>query len=432
MSGGASSSNQTSVSINIRDVTKVVSSIRGKLCQKSPIPAKCSIFRVPDKLRKYSEKAFEPELVSIGPFHHGKEKLQPMQKIKLWYLHCFLNRAPTTETSLECFVEAIGRIEQECRACYAGEVSFAENEFIEMMVVDGCFIVELIRRASKEVQRDEEDPVFNTPCLYWGLYNDLILLENQLPWRALDCLFNLTKSHDEQRSLPNLVLSYFTFEWSPRDNLKHEHILDCIRNSYIGTSTATPTDARVISYPEQIPCVIELVQAGVKFKVGSRNKYSLHNITFKDGVMTIPQRFVSEDSESLYRNLIAFEQCDPSKDFKVTSYAKLADDLINSSQDVDFLKNQGILKIYLSAEDVASIFKMLYRNVSVGAFVYSDLYREVNAYCRRPWNRWRAMLMRDYFGNPWTILSLNAAVLILVFTFSETIYSVLSYYRRTS
>jgi hypothetical protein len=115
--------------------------------------------------------------------------------------------------------------------------------------------------------------------------------------------------------------------------------------------------------------VIELAQAGFQFKVGDRNKYGLHNITFKDRVMTIPQRFVSEDSKSLYRNLIAFEQCDPSKDFKVTSYAKLADDLINTRQDVEFLKNQGILKIYLSAEDVANIFKRLYRDASVDAFL---------------------------------------------------------------
>jgi len=86
-----SSSNQTS--ITIRDiVTEVTSSIQGKLCQKSPlIPSKSSIFRVPDRLRRHNEKAFEPELVSIGPFHHGKEKLQAMEKIKLWYLHCLLN-----------------------------------------------------------------------------------------------------------------------------------------------------------------------------------------------------------------------------------------------------------------------------------------------------------------------------------------------------
>lgn len=428
-----SSSNQTS--INIRDVTEVVSSIQGKLCQKCPIPSKCSIFRVPDRLRRHNEKAFEPELVSIGPFHHRKEKLQAMQKIKLWYLHCLLDRAPTRKTTLKCFVEAIGKIEQECRACYACEIGFVEKDFIEMMVVDGCFIIELLRKASGEVQPDEEDPVLYTPWMNWRLANDLRLLENQLPWHVLDCLFDLTKSHDEQTSLPNLVLSSYKFKWPPRDNLKHEHILDCLRNSLIGTCTITLASenlhGNLIMSTSPIPSVIELVQAGVKFKVGDKNS-SLLDVTFKHGVMTIPPRFVWEDTEYLNRSLISFEQCDPSKDFKITSYAKLFDDLIKTSQDVDFLKDKGILGLYLSAEDAASIFKRLYRDASVGAFLYSDLYREVNAYCRQPCNRWRAMLKRDYFSNPWAITSLMVAFLILVFTFSQTLYSVLSYYKSPS
>jgi hypothetical protein len=116
----------------------------------------------------------------------------------------------------------------------------------------------------------------------------------------------------------------------------------------------------------------------------------------------------------------------------MTSYAKLLADLVNNDQDADFLKDKGILNLYLGTEDVASIFKKLYSDASVGAFLYSDLYREVNAYCRRPCNRWRATLKRDYFGNPWAIISLMAAFLILVFTFSQILYSVLSYYKRPS
>jgi hypothetical protein len=298
-----SSSNQTSLSA--RGVTEVVSSIQGKLCQKSPIPSKCSIFRVPDRLRRHNETAFEPELVSIGPFHHRKDKLQAMQKTKLWYLHCLLNRAPTGKTTLECFVEAIGRIEQECRACYEGEIGFSEKEFIEMMVVDGCFILELFRKDLNEVQQDEEDPVFYMPWMYWRLSIDITILGNQLPWCALDCSFNLTKSHTEQRSLSNLTLSYFTLERFPPDNLKQAHVLDCIRNSLIGTCTVTPAGSRVLSYPHQIPSVIKLVQAGVTFKVGDET--NLSNITFKNGVMTIPPRIVWEETEYLLRNLIAFE-----------------------------------------------------------------------------------------------------------------------------
>jgi hypothetical protein len=433
MMAKASSSNQTSISI--RDVTELASLIQGKLCQKSPIPAKCSIFRVPNRLRRHNEKAFEPEVVSIGPFHHGKEKLQAMEKIKLWYLHCLLDRAPTAKTTLKCFVKAIGRIEQECRACYVEEIGFVEKDFIEMLVVDGCFILELFRKGLGEVKRDIEDPVFYMPWMNWRLANDLSLLENQLPWRVLDCLFDLTKSHAEKTSLPNLVLRCYGFKWPPRDNLKHDHILDCLRNSLIGTSTIRPASEtlhrNLITFMRPIPSVTELVQAGVKFKAGDRNN-SLLDVTFKDGVMTIPFKYVLEDTESLNRNLIAFEQCDPSKDFEITSYAKLFADLINTSQDVDFLKDKEILNLYLGTEDVASIFKRLYSDASVGAFFYSELYREVNAYCRRPCNRWRAMLKRDYFGNPWAVLSLMAAFLILVFTFSQTLYYVLSYYQSPS
>jgi hypothetical protein len=429
-----SSSNQTS--ITIRDiVTEVTSSIQGKLCQKSPIPSKCSIFRVPDRLRRHNEKAFEPELVSIGLFHHGKEKLQAMEKIKLWYLHCLLDRAPTTRTTLKCFVEAIGRIEQECRACYAEEILVPEEDFIEMLVVDGCFILELFRKSMWQVQPDIEDPVCSMPWMNWRLADDVMLLENQLPWRVLDCLFYLTKLHAEETSLPNLVLSFYEIISPTRDNLKHDHILDCLRNSVIGTSTITlapkTLQRNLITSMEQIPSVIELVQAGVKFKAGDRNN-SLLDVTFKDGVMTIPPLKVWEGARSAYRNFIAFEQCDPSKDFEIPSYAKLLADLINNEQDADFLKDKEILNLYLGTGDVASIFKRLYSDASVGVFFYSELYREVNAYCSRPCNRWRAMLKRDYFGNPWSIISLMAAFLILVFTFSQTLYSILSYYKRPS
>jgi hypothetical protein len=336
---------------------------------------------------------------------------------------------------LKCFVEDIGRIEQECRACYAEEILVPEKHFIEMLVVDGCFILEFLRKGSGEVQPDIEDPVFCMPWMNWRLADDVLLLENQLPWHVLDCFFYLTKSHAEKTSLPNLGLSSNGFIWPTRDNLKHDHILDCLRNSAIGTSTITPASKtlqrNLIMSTKQIPSVIELVQAGVKFKAGNRNN-SPFDVTFKDGVMTIPPLKVWEDARSICRNFIAFEQCDPSKDFEMTSYAKLLADLINNDQDADFLKDKGILNLYLGTEDVASIFKSLYSDASVGAFLYSDLYREVNAYCRRPCNRWRATLKRDYFGNPWAIISLMAAFLILVFTFSQTLYSVLSYYKRPS
>jgi hypothetical protein len=54
-----------------------------------------------------------------------------------------------------------------------------------MIVVDGCFIIEVFRKATNEMQRDEEDPMFDRAWMLWRLLNDLRLLENQLP--SLGC-----------------------------------------------------------------------------------------------------------------------------------------------------------------------------------------------------------------------------------------------------
>lgn len=412
--------------------SNLVSSIHGKLCKKSPTPSKCSIYRVPDRLRRKTEKYYEPGIVSIGPFHHGKKKLRAMEKIKLWYLECLLNRAPTKETTLECFIEAICSIEQECRACYVGEIDFVENEFIEMMVVDGCFIIEFFRKASEKVWQDKEDPVFNTSWMAWEITHDLFLLENQLPWCVLDCMFDLTKSNAEERSLLNLLSSFPLYVLRTRDDgqIQYKHLLDCVRNTFGETYPVTQADQLSLLKVDSIPSVTELVQAGVKFE--TRHEMKSLNVTFKDGVMTMPLIQVSEITVAIFKNLIAFEHCDPGKVHKISSYGKLLKDLVNTSKDVDFLHQRKILKISLSSHDITSLGNLAYNDAYDYVFLYTDLYREVNAYYRRRRNRWQAILKRDYFNNPWTCLSVMAAILILLFSFSQTLYSVLSYYKCNS
>jgi hypothetical protein len=416
--------------------SNLTSSIQEKLCKKPPMSSKCSIFRVPHRLRKEIESV-EPLLVSIGPFHHGKKNLQEMEKIKLWYLHCLLNRAPTRETTLECFIEAIKSIEQECRACYAGEIDHhVEKKFVEMMVVDGCFIVEFFRKYSEEVRQDKEDPVFNTSWMVWEIRNDLFLLENQLPWRVIDCLFNLTQSNAEPRSLLNLLnffLQPIICIHADRQ-IQYKHLLDCFRNSMAETYQVTKADhlSMLPSFKVvPIPSVTELRQAGVKFEAGGMED-SL-NVTFKDGVMTIPEMQVSEITKTILLNLVVFEHCDRSGDHKITSYVKLLKDLVNTSEEVDFLKKKKISKMYMSSEKVASGFNKVYNDAyNDYVFLYSHLYDDVNAYCSRPWNKWWTILKRNYFDNPWTSFSVVAATVIVVFTLIQAFYSVLSYHRPTS
>ncbi|KAL9411145.1 hypothetical protein AB3S75_044854 [Citrus x aurantiifolia] len=50
---------------------------------------KFNIFKVPDVLRKLNEKAYEPEMLAIGPYHRGKEQLLAFEEHKTRYLRAY-------------------------------------------------------------------------------------------------------------------------------------------------------------------------------------------------------------------------------------------------------------------------------------------------------------------------------------------------------
>ena len=43
----------------------------------------CRIYRVPYHLRKWNAEAYTPHVISIGPYHHNKEKFQTTEKHKV-------------------------------------------------------------------------------------------------------------------------------------------------------------------------------------------------------------------------------------------------------------------------------------------------------------------------------------------------------------
>ncbi|KDP30965.1 hypothetical protein JCGZ_11341 [Jatropha curcas] len=199
--------------------------------------------------------------------------------------------------------------------------------------------------------------------------------------------------------------------------LQNKHLLDLHRNILLSGLEHTTEG----SY-EPIPSVTELLQAGIKIEEGEKNK--LMKIEFKNGVLRIPQIVILDYAELFFRNLIAYEQCDRNLRDKVTSYFYLLDNLINSSKDVDYLRERGIIVCYLSSEDVYGFFQGLYKNTHAQISLYSDLGREVTDYCQSHWPRWRATLARDYFSNPWSVISVIAAFIALVLTFLQTLYSI--------
>ncbi|XP_008781329.2 UPF0481 protein At3g47200-like [Phoenix dactylifera] len=421
-----------------------------------------TIHRVPLNIRKGDTNAYEPKILSIGPYHRGDQKLQAMEVHKMRYLRELLGS--NLEANITKCVEKIKKLEKEARRCYSEIIELGSKEFVEMMLLDGCFIIQfLIQRnqpeESKQKRRQAGDPIYVVSWMSPLIRHDLLMLENQIPFIILKAIFDVVQSsRQETPSLMELALNYITHGRvisrpiypSPPHHLLHLFHLfhSCVLTPPRPPASTsdhplvkfflkfmpqrrTPSDIHFTEErtPRTIPCASELREAGVRFEM--KESDSFLDVTFSNPVLQIPLLSVGNSLNPLLRNLIAFEQCCPDACSYFTSYAVLMDDLINTPRDVAILHSRGIVENKLgSDEDVALLFNRLMTHVTFTADsnIYAELFKQVNAHCGSKLNKWRAKLVREYFSNPWSIISLLAAIALLVLTIIQTVFSITSYY----
>ena len=181
-----------------------------------------SIYRVPERIKNlHNSKSYQPELVSLGPFHHGDPELLPMEEHKR---RAVVHLVKRSGKPLRQFVAAVAEVTQQLQDAYkdlGGEWRGPENSerFVELMVTDGCFLVEAMRMDALRGKVHEDyapnDPVFSKyGYLYlWNyIQSDMVVVENQLPLLLLQRLL-LVLDHDRYQVLP-LLLCFF----SPRSS----------------------------------------------------------------------------------------------------------------------------------------------------------------------------------------------------------------------
>ncbi|KAB1225074.1 hypothetical protein CJ030_MR1G005390 [Morella rubra] len=211
----------------------------------------CCIYRVPKKLRNVNKDAYTPKLISIGPLHHGSEELKDMEKLKVRYFKLYCDRvlkgdeggASTADHEKEVQLQkrlasVVAENSEKIRHCYAECPPLGDEEFVRMILVDATFIIELFLRALGDAEDHGNDYILSKPWLGYGIKQDLILLENQLPF------FILEKIH-EQFSMPvrrvktdflTLAVGCFSLFFDFDDNkksglteVKHfTHLLRCL------------------------------------------------------------------------------------------------------------------------------------------------------------------------------------------------------------
>lgn len=409
--------------------------IKTHFADLTPLSTGWSICKVPLKLRDMNAGAYNPQIISIGPLHHGTDNVLDMEEHKWHYALSLLERTRDAEKTLDECGETILNHDALVRAYYPGAIKYDRTDLAKMLLFDGCFILELFLRFSSDDAKRQYDPIFTTSWMISTLQRDLALLENQIPFFVLTELYKHIVRHTaaDQPRLMEMALRFFRPDLNTNEGVGAGisgrnlcHLLDLLHRSYLPSSLRA--DLRGGAGPwKLISCATELRAAGIKFHKDT-TKHQL-DLSFENGVFKIPPLQIHDSTDSLFRNLIAFEQSVRGCRQCMTSYALLMDRLVDTSSDVELLAKKRIIQNDLGGyEDVTDLFNNICKQVVVREFYFTQLCEQVDAYYNKSWHGYRASLKQDYFKNPWAIISFIAAIVLLLLTTLQTIYSVLSYY----
>ncbi|KAF3447143.1 hypothetical protein FNV43_RR12323 [Rhamnella rubrinervis] len=113
----------------------------------------------------------------------------------------------------------------------------------------------------------------------------------------------------------------------------------------------------------------------------------------------------------------------------LSDYVVLMVCLGNTPTDVDFLVDNGIIENALGdRSELSCMLSKLGTGVRVRCsdFYFASICDDLNAYCTKSWHKWKANLKQNYFNTPWTVISVIAAVFLILFTFIQAVCSIIS------
>ncbi|WRX29644.1 Protein of unknown function DUF247, partial [Theobroma cacao] len=326
--------------------------------------------------------------------------------------------------------------------------------FIEMVLVDASFIIELFLRAFNKEGRAESDFIFDEPGKIHTIRQDLFLAHNQLPFFILKALYELAfAGNPDHPSFLHLTCHFFGPYYNQNISIQDiispsdchdryraklggaKHFTDLLRILQLPCSFQTDCGkekslccklpqikwikTKVMYFldltsssllpsskkPEQsleagkvqgeyLYSAVLLREAGVKFKVSTSR--CLLDIEFNQnkGELKIPPLRLDELTESFFRNLMAWEQRYYPHETLICDYIFLMEYLIKFTEDVDLLVRKRILINQLgSHKAVVTLFNNLCKHVTpMEKNHYSDIFRKLNAYNAVRHHSWIAIL----------------------------------------
>lgn len=128
------------------DIDELITSMRTDLCRHMSQAQDrengnrcCLICKIVHRIRQTDSNAYEPSVLSIGPYHHSELPLQAMETEK-WICLDYILKS-NCEVSLREYLSLISGLEKEARGYYTEEINMDSREFLQMLLLDSCFIL---------------------------------------------------------------------------------------------------------------------------------------------------------------------------------------------------------------------------------------------------------------------------------------------------
>ncbi|VAH53253.1 unnamed protein product [Triticum turgidum subsp. durum] len=508
------------------------------------------IYRVPQHIREIDRIAYEPIVVSFGPYNHGSQHLQAMEKSKWEHLDRVLKI--NCERTLNEHIKAIAGVEKQARKCYSEVIEMERKRFVQMLLLDACFLLmnidenagtrvsnsRILEQSSNqkaveggniigEAVTNLKEPACGVGCstnrdhgyamelemsmleanqegrnigvedvnhranmenidpfeswLTSSAWHGVLLLENQIPFFVVECVYGLVAGQGTVESLRSKtaefvedIIGHYPKAIQEFNRPKHFHHLLHLCHMYFRPSEkmdevhqyrvpmkgffhrllhlghkcipACHTPFDVEKNLEQMDCfqagklwspwrrAVEYHRAGVQFKRrkwDGQSRHSLLDIRFMNGVIEVPCVPIDETTEPLFKNLIALEQTEPKFGNDFSAYVTFMSQVIATTDDATmFVKSGIIVHMMDSDEEVSALFTRITKQV---VFRFDDRYylkylcQILEVHYQSRINRWIAWLWLNHFVNPWLGLATVAAAVVLVCTIVHTIYTVLAY-----
>ncbi|XP_022873103.1 uncharacterized protein LOC111392053 [Olea europaea var. sylvestris] len=388
-------------------------------------------------------------MVSIGPYHHGLPELRASEKIK----HIVLKELVSSSYA-DIYNKIFEKIDQ-VRNCYVGisKDKYNDKSLTEMMLLDTCFLMYQMK-ASLDVL------YFHFFIKHFGVsatalaFQDIYLLENQIPLWLIKRLINLINNDEEEEStlidnfLSRTAFGDASLKSIPRKkNEEPLHLLDALHVVLVNGSNNSREPVQPSSkctwlhrwpcmrkeyqskfgmFSNQFRSVTDLKAKGIYVKPSS---HCLKDINFESytfsGQLQLPIWYFSSDSSRLLTNIIVHEFSMGNMEGMVTLlYVNFLKSLVVGVEDVRELREKRI--IFSSFETDEQVLKVI-KEIDTGGihnFPFLDeVKKKIDVHCSSKARTWIAEFIHIYFRSPWTLIALITAIFLLCLTVVQTYYA---------